>query len=88
MTEIAISGAGIGGLVTALCLKYQGFDVTVFEADTEIRALGVGINIMPHASKLLIELGLGRQLDELGILLVFDRVEGHSLDIVWQCGLA
>ena len=67
MTEIAISGAGIGGLVTALCLKYQGFDVTVFEADTEIRALGVGINIMPHASKLLIELGLGRQLDELGI---------------------
>ena len=37
MTEIAISGAGIGGLVTALCLKYQGFDVTVFEADTEIR---------------------------------------------------
>lgn len=67
MTKIAISGAGIGGLVTALCLKYKGFDVKVFEADTEIRALGVGINIMPHASKLLIELGLGSQLDELGI---------------------
>ncbi|MDT2050001.1 MAG: FAD-dependent monooxygenase [Planktomarina sp.] len=67
MTEIAISGAGIGGLVTALCLKNKGFNVTVFEGDTEIRALGVGINIMPHASKLLIQLGLGPQLDALGV---------------------
>ena len=67
MTEVAISGAGIGGLVTALCLKNKGFNVKVFEADTEIRALGVGINIMPHASKLLIQLGLGPQLDALGV---------------------
>jgi 2-polyprenyl-6-methoxyphenol hydroxylase-like FAD-dependent oxidoreductase len=67
LTEIAISGAGIGGLVSALCLKHKGIDVKVFEADTEIKSLGVGINIMPHASKILIDIGLGAQLDLLGV---------------------
>ena len=67
MTKVVISGAGIGGLVTALALKKKGVNVKIYEAESGIRALGVGINIMPHASKILIELGLGTQLDRLGI---------------------
>lgn len=67
MTSIAIAGAGIGGLTAALCLRERGFDVAVFEAVDEIRPLGVGINVMPHASKLLHELGLGPALDDLAI---------------------
>lgn len=67
MTRIAIAGAGIGGLTAALCLQEKGFDVNVFEAVGEIRPLGVGINIMPHAALELHGLGLGAALDEIAI---------------------
>lgn len=67
MAYIAIAGAGIGGLSAALCLHEQGFDVKVFEAVEEIKPLGVGINVMPHSSKILHDLGLGDALDEIAI---------------------
>ncbi|MBL4645878.1 MAG: FAD-dependent monooxygenase, partial [Rhizobiales bacterium] len=67
MTRIAIAGAGIGGLTAALCLHRKGFEVKVFEAVKVIKPLGVGINIMPHASKILHELGLSEQLGEIAI---------------------
>ena len=46
---ILIAGAGIGGLVTALSLQAAGHAVRVFEAVPRIEALGVGINLLPHA---------------------------------------
>lgn len=67
MTTIAIAGAGIGGLAAALCLHERGFGVTLFEAVPDIRPLGVGINVMPHASAILQGLGLGSALDALAI---------------------
>lgn len=65
--KIVIAGAGIGGLTAALCLQRKGFDVQVFEQVSEIRPLGVGINIMPHASGVLHRLGLGPALDDIAI---------------------
>ncbi len=53
-----IAGGGIGGLVAALALDRIGYRVTVFEAAQQIRALGVGINLQPHAVLFLDELGL------------------------------
>ena len=48
--KIAIAGAGIGGLVTALSLHAAGFRAfAVCESAREIRPLGVGINLLPHA---------------------------------------
>ncbi|MBL4731118.1 MAG: flavin-dependent oxidoreductase [Rhizobiaceae bacterium] len=67
MTKIAIAGAGIGGLTTALCLHEKGFDVKIFEAVAEIQPLGVGINLMPHCSEVLHNLGLADALDEVAI---------------------
>lgn len=67
MVQIAIAGAGIGGLTAALCLHEQGFDVRVFEAVEEIKPLGVGINVMPHASLVLHDLDLGEALDATAI---------------------
>lgn len=52
-------GAGIGGLVTALSLHEVGIAVQVCESVPEIRALGVGINLLPHAVL---------ELDALGVL--------------------
>lgn len=65
--RIAVAGAGIGGLAAALCLHDKGFDVRVFEAVAGLRPLGVGINIMPHASGVLHGLGLGDVLDDVAI---------------------
>jgi 5-methylphenazine-1-carboxylate 1-monooxygenase len=62
-----IAGGGIGGLVAALALDRAGLDVTVFEAAQEIRPLGVGINLQPHAVLVLAELGLIDALRETGI---------------------
>jgi 5-methylphenazine-1-carboxylate 1-monooxygenase len=60
--EVLIAGAGIGGLATALSLHAAGFAVRVFESVPEIKPLGVGINMLPHAVRELEELGLREQL--------------------------
>ncbi|GAA5038743.1 flavin-dependent oxidoreductase [Thermocatellispora tengchongensis] len=66
--RIVIAGAGIGGLTAALSLHAAGFeDVTVHEAAPEIRPLGVGINLLPHAVRELTELGLADRLDRIGV---------------------
>jgi len=53
-----IIGGGIGGLTTALRLHAAGIAVRVYESAREIRALGVGINLLPHAVRELTALGL------------------------------
>ncbi len=56
--EVIIVGAGIGGLTLALSLHRAGIASRVFESAPEIAPLGAGINVLPHASKELCELGL------------------------------
>ncbi|WP_329564729.1 flavin-dependent oxidoreductase [Kitasatospora sp. NBC_01266] len=66
--RITIAGGGIGGLATALSLHAAGFDdVVVHEAAREIRPLGVGINLLPHAVRELTELGLADRLAAIGV---------------------
>jgi 5-methylphenazine-1-carboxylate 1-monooxygenase len=65
--RILIAGGGIGGLTTALYLHRAGIPVKVFESVHNIRPLGVGINIQPHAVKRLFALGLQDGLDATGI---------------------
>jgi 2-polyprenyl-6-methoxyphenol hydroxylase-like FAD-dependent oxidoreductase len=57
-----IAGAGIGALTTALTLHARGISSTVIESANELRPLGVGINLLPHAVRELYELGLGDDL--------------------------
>src|SRR5258706_2463283 len=57
-TEIAIVGAGIGGLALALGLHQRGIASRVYEAAPELKELGVGITILPHAMRELTALGL------------------------------
>lgn len=74
---VLIVGAGIGGLTTALSLQAAGIDAIVIESVREIRPLGVGINLLPHAVRELIELDLGDQLAATAIAtaenVYFDR---------------
>jgi 2-polyprenyl-6-methoxyphenol hydroxylase-like FAD-dependent oxidoreductase len=65
--KITIAGGGIGGLALALMLHKRGIDAEVWEAVQDIKPLGVGINLLPHAVKELAELGLEDTLAEIGI---------------------
>jgi 5-methylphenazine-1-carboxylate 1-monooxygenase len=62
-----IVGGGIGGLTTALRLHTAGIEAHVYESVPDIRALGVGINLLPHAVKELTELGLLEALVTTGV---------------------
>jgi 2-polyprenyl-6-methoxyphenol hydroxylase-like FAD-dependent oxidoreductase len=64
---VLIAGAGIGGLTLALSLHQARVPVRVFETSSEIKPLGVGINLLPHAVRELDELGLLDALDGLGV---------------------
>ncbi|MGZ3377028.1 MAG: flavin-dependent oxidoreductase [Phenylobacterium sp.] len=65
--RILIVGAGIGGLTTALSLHAAGFQPVVVEAVARPAPLGVGINLLPHATRELTELGLLGDLQRIGV---------------------
>src|SRR6185295_3836059 len=64
---VLIAGGGIGGLTLALSLHQIGVPAKVFESVPALKPLGVGINVLPHAVRELIELGLHDQLDAAGV---------------------
>src|SRR5881394_2677792 len=67
MHDILIIGAGIGGLTLALELHRRGVECRVLESAPEIKAVGEGINLLPHAAKVLGELGLIPDLQAVSV---------------------
>jgi 5-methylphenazine-1-carboxylate 1-monooxygenase len=67
MDDIIIVGAGIGGLTLGLALQAAGIPCRIFESAAEIRPVGVGINLLPHATKELATLGLEQALAKVAI---------------------
>ena len=67
MTDIAIVGGGIAGLALALGLHQRGVASRVYEIAPEIKPLGVGITILPHAMRELTALGLGEAVAAAGV---------------------
>ena len=65
--NVIIVGGGIAGLAFALGLKQRGIDSQVFEAAPELKPLGVGITLLPHAMRELSALGLEPALREVAI---------------------
>jgi 2-polyprenyl-6-methoxyphenol hydroxylase-like FAD-dependent oxidoreductase len=65
--EILIVGAGIGGLSLALELHRRRIACRIFESAPEIKPLGVGINLLPHATQVLGELGLEPALARVAV---------------------
>jgi 2-polyprenyl-6-methoxyphenol hydroxylase-like FAD-dependent oxidoreductase len=67
MDEVIIVGAGIGGLTLGLALHEANIPCRIFESAAEIKAVGVGINLLPHATRELAALGLEQALANVAI---------------------
>ena len=67
MDEIIIVGAGIGGLTLGLALHQAGIACRIYESVPDVKAIGVGINLLPHATKELAALGLEDALARVAV---------------------
>lgn len=93
--RVLIAGAGIAGLTTALALHAVGIEAQVVDSAPELRPLGVGINLLPHAVRELTELGLGPALESAGVAtsqqahfdrhggLIWTEPRGRGLGYAW-----
>ena len=80
--RVVVIGSGIGGLTAALSLHQIGADVRVYEAVEELRPLGVGINLLPHAVRELSALGLLEPLCTMSVapeLLLYCTDRGQEI---------
>lgn len=66
--EIVIIGGGIAGLALAIGLHRRGILSRVYEAAPEVREIGVGITLLPHAM---------REIDSLGLL---DEIRANGIE--------
>jgi 2-polyprenyl-6-methoxyphenol hydroxylase-like FAD-dependent oxidoreductase len=65
--DIAIIGGGIAGLSLALNLHRHGIVCRVYERAPEVKELGVGITLLPHAMREFAALGVDAALFGAGI---------------------
>ncbi len=81
---VIIVGAGIGGLTAALSLHQIGVPCSIYDSVQEIRPLGVGINILPHAVRELYELGLEEQLAAAGVQTASLSYHSKRGQLIWS----
>jgi 2-polyprenyl-6-methoxyphenol hydroxylase-like FAD-dependent oxidoreductase len=72
--DIAVIGAGVGGLAAATSLARAGHRVAVFERFSEPRPLGSGLMLQPTGLAALDRLGLREEIEALGARI--DRLHG------------
>src|SRR2546428_13854500 len=56
--QVAIVGAGIGGLTAASTLRGIGMDVQIYEQAARFARVGAGIQMMPNSMKVLRKIGV------------------------------
>ncbi len=66
---VAIIGGGIAGLSLAMNLHDRGIPSRVYERAPEIKELGVGITLLPHAMREFARLGLQDDIARAGVVI-------------------
>jgi 2-polyprenyl-6-methoxyphenol hydroxylase-like FAD-dependent oxidoreductase len=64
---IVIVGGGIAGLTLAMNLHAKGIACAVYERVPEVKEIGVGITLLPHAMREFTMLGVDTALEAVGI---------------------
>ncbi|SOD63332.1 2-polyprenyl-6-methoxyphenol hydroxylase [Streptomyces zhaozhouensis] len=65
--NVLVVGAGIGGLTLALELHQAGVPCRVLEAVPRLAPIGAGVNLLPHAVRVLERLGVAERLAAFGV---------------------
>ena len=84
VNDILIVGGGIGGLTLALELAQRGIAHRIFEAAPEIKPVGVGVNLLPHATKILGELGLESALARVAVETAESRFYNRFGQLIYK----
>ncbi|WP_407304732.1 FAD-dependent urate hydroxylase HpxO [Acinetobacter sp.] len=86
--EIAIIGAGMGGLTAGIALKKFGHQVTIYEQAEQILPVGAAISLWSNGVKCLNYLGLTEQVAKLGGQMDdLAYIDGLSGEIMTQFSL-
>ena len=60
--NIAVIGAGIGGLAVSSCLRKVGIETTIYEQAPRFTRIGAGIQMTPNAMRVLNGIGIGEKI--------------------------
>ncbi len=80
--EIIVVGAGIGGLTLACALEQRGINFQLYEQADSFEALGYGIQISPNVVRVLRELGVEKQLENISHLCLGFELRSFNSDKV------
>src|SRR5579871_6103865 len=67
MENVAIIGAGIGGLTAAIALSRHGARVRIYERASALSEAGAGIWVPPNGMRVLSHVGIAEQIRQSGI---------------------
>lgn len=78
-----IAGGGIGGLTAALFIAQAGWRVTVCDRENALQEVGAGLQLAPNATRLLADIGIVDDLDDIAVEPSAIRVrrarDGHQI---------
>lgn len=78
--RIAIIGAGMGGLASALALAKKGFtDIHVYEAASNLGFVGAGIQLAPNLVRILTRLGCWEAIEKGATEILETSIRGIDI---------
>jgi 2-polyprenyl-6-methoxyphenol hydroxylase-like FAD-dependent oxidoreductase len=78
--RIAIAGAGMAGMATALSLAQKGFElIDIYETASDLGFVGAGIQVAPNLSRVLQSLGVWHNIKDDAVEVKEASIRGTSV---------
>lgn len=85
--KISIIGAGIGGLSTALALKQNGYQATIYERASQIKPVGAGIVMASNAMQVFDKMGIREIIENNGYIISDIYITDYQLTTLSKTNL-